>query len=168
MAALLEVLVARIETLDVDAIVNAANRGLIPGAGVDGAIRDAAGPQLTEHLNRHGPLPPSNVLVTPGYALPARFVIHTAAPMWDMPGARDAKIAGLAQCYRACLGAAADTGLHALAFPALGTGIYGWPKDLACRIAIETTRAATRAPHRVIFCCFTGEDAEIYRDELGA
>lgn len=167
MSAQLDVTIGRIETLAVDAIVNAANRELIAGAGVDGAIRRAAGPQLTQHLTRHGPLPLSNVLVTPGYALPARFVIHTAAPIWSQSGARDAKIAALAQCYRACLSAAAETGLHEIAFPALGTGIYGWPKDLACRIAVETTRAAPRAPGRIIFCCFTEDDAGIYRAELG-
>lgn len=168
MSAQLEVVVARLETLAVDAIVNAANRELAPGAGVDGAIRRAAGPALTEALNRHGPLPDSNVLITPGFALPARFVIHTAAPVWHGQATRDHKIAALAQCYRACLTAAHEASLHAIAFPALGTGIYGWPRDIACRIAIATTRASPHAPQRVLFCCFTEEDAAFYREALAA
>jgi len=162
----LEVVVARLETLAVDAIVNAANHELAPGAGVDGAIRRAAGPGLTELLTRHGPLPDSNVLITPGFALPARFVIHTAAPIWHGLGTRDHKVAALAQCYRAALSAAHDASLHSLAFPALGTGIYGWPRDIACRVAIATTRAAPHAPQRVLFCCLTEEDAAFYRDAL--
>jgi len=163
MSAQLEVVVARLETLAVDAIVNAANRELEPGAGVDGAIRRAAGPGLTELLTRHGPLPDSNVLLTPGFALPAAFVIHTAAPIWHGAGTQDHKVAALAQCYRACLAVAHEASLHAIAFPALGTGIYGWPRDIACRIAIATTRAAPHAPQRVVFCCFTEEDAAFSR-----
>ncbi|MGE3143669.1 MAG: macro domain-containing protein [Hyphomonadaceae bacterium] len=167
MSAELQVIVARIEHLALDAIVNPANRELLPGGGADGAIRAAAGPALNDMLARHGPLPESGALLTPGFRLPARFIIHTAAPIWRAPGDEDEKIAALAHCYRACLDCAAEARLAALAFPALGTGIYGWPKELACRIAVETVRGAARAPARVVFCCFTDDDADIYRAELG-
>lgn len=161
----IDIVVGRIEALARDAIVNPANRELAPGGGADGAIRDAAGPELTALLNRHGPLGAKGALLTPGFALPARFVIHTAAPVWFGAGDRDEKIAGLAQCYSACLETAAEAGLRTIAFPALGTGIYGWPKQLACSIAVSMARANGEALD-VTFCCFTQADAAIYAAEL--
>lgn len=162
----LEIVVDRIERLEVDAIVNPANRGLIPGAGADGAIRQAAGPALSVLLAQKAPLPARGALLTPGFDLPARYVIHTAAPVWDGPGGQDAKRRGLERCYRACLDVAAETDIESLAFPALGTGIFGWPKDIACAIAVRTVRAHKRAPARVIFCCLTAADANFYRAVL--
>ncbi len=163
-----EIVIGRIERLALDAIVNPANQALIPGGGADGAIRRAAGPDLDALLAKHGPLPQRGVLMTPGFRLPAKFILHVAAPIWEAPGGRDEKIAGLAHCYSASLNAAADARLASLAFPAIGTGIYGWPKALACAIAVSTVKNAPRAPARIVFCCFTREDADIYRAELGA
>jgi O-acetyl-ADP-ribose deacetylase (regulator of RNase III) len=162
----LDIVVGRIERLARDAIVNASNRELMAGAGVDHAIRSAAGPEMSALLARHGPMGMRPAVMTPGFALPAKFVIHTAAPVWFIPGDRDEKIAGLALCYSACLEIAAQAGLRTLAFPALGTGIFGWPKDLACRIALATVRGTRAEGLSVTFCCFTEEDAEIYRAEM--
>jgi O-acetyl-ADP-ribose deacetylase (regulator of RNase III) len=150
----LEVVVARIETLALDAIVNAANTRLIGGAGVDGAIRRAAGPELGALLARQGGLGEGEALVTPGFALPACHVIHTVAPIYAAPGPRPEKLARLASCYRECLLAADRAGLAEIAFPALGAGAFGWPKPLARDIAV--------------FCCFVEEDADLYRAALGA
>lgn len=159
----LDIVVGRIERLEVDAIVNPANRGLIPGAGADGAIRQAAGPALSLLLSQKAPLPARGALLTPGFDLPSRYVIHTAAPVWDGPGGEDAKKRGLAKCYKACLDIAAESDVDSLAFPALGTGIFGWPKDIASAIAVRTVRAHKRPPEHVIFCCFTEADAAHYR-----
>lgn len=163
----IEVTVGRIEALAVDAIVNPANAALRPGGGADGAIRAAAGPELTRLLDAAGGLADGGALTTPGFRLPARWVIHTAAPMWDAPGDREDKIAQLRACYAACLAAAGDVGAETLAFPAIGTGIYRWPKALACETAVGVVRAHPAAIARVIFCCFTEEDAEIYLRTLG-
>jgi O-acetyl-ADP-ribose deacetylase (regulator of RNase III) len=162
----IEVTVGRIEALGVDAIVNPANAALIPGGGADGAIRAAAGPELTRMLDTTGGLADGAALTTPGFRLPARWVIHTAAPIWDGPGARDDKIARLRACYAACLAAAGDVGAETLAFPAIGTGIYRWPKPLACETAVGVVRAHPAPIARVIFCCFSEEDADIYRAAL--
>jgi O-acetyl-ADP-ribose deacetylase (regulator of RNase III) len=163
----IEVTIGRIETLAVDAIVNPANAGLYPGGGADGAIRAAAGPELTRLLDTADGLADGAALTTPGFRLPARWVIHTAAPIWDAPGAREEKIAQLRACYAACLAAAGDVGAETLAFPAIGTGIYGWPKPLACETAVGVVRAHPAAIARVIFCCYSEADAEIYRAALG-
>lgn len=167
----LDVIVGRIETLALDAIVNAANRELIGGAGVDGAIRRAAGPKLNALLATMGALEEGAALITPGFALPARHVIHTVAPIYHSPGAETEKIARLASCYRECLMAAAREGLESIAFPALGTGAFGWPKELGCEIAVETvTEQLAFAPGvaRVVFCCFVEGDAALYRRQLSA
>ncbi|NWG52415.1 MAG: macro domain-containing protein [Hydrogenophilaceae bacterium] len=171
MTARLEVVVARIETLALDAIVNAANTRLIGGAGVDGAIRRAAGPALNALLAQYGGLGEGQALLTPGFDLPARFIIHTVAPIYAAPGPRAEKLARLGSCYRECLLAADRAGLAEIAFPALGAGAYGWPKPLARDIAIETVvEQLPLAPTiaRVVFCCFIEEDARLYRDALGA
>jgi O-acetyl-ADP-ribose deacetylase len=162
----LDVVVGRIERMAVDAIVNPANRELLPGGGADGAIRDAAGPELDALLATLGPLPEGGAIATPGFDLPARFVIHTAAPIWRVPGPEDHKQAVLAACYRASVTEAARVGAKSLAIPALGTGIYGWPFALATNIAIAAVRACAVAPSRVVFCCFTERDADIYRAAL--
>lgn len=170
MSAPFEVVVGRIETLAVDAVVNAANRQLAPGSGVDGALREAAGPQLTQHTSR---LPGVNVgeaVITPGFKLPARFIIHTAAPIWTAPGPEGEKVNGLARCYTSTIKMAASRKFASIAFPCLGTGIYGWPRGFACAIAIAACEQALEtAPSvkRVVFCCFTEADAAIYRAGLG-
>jgi O-acetyl-ADP-ribose deacetylase (regulator of RNase III) len=165
------VMVARIEALGVDAIVNAANTGLWPGGGVDGAIRAAAGPELTRLLDRQGPLEEGAALATPGFQLPAPWVIHTVAPIWRAPGQERDKVGRLAQCYHSCIETAADLNLRSIAFPALGTGAFGWPKPLAGQTAVMAARAAAArfaVIETVQFCCFSEADAALYRDILGA
>lgn len=163
--AVLEVIVARIETLAVDAIVNAANGKLWPGGGVDGAIRAAAGAELNRLLEHASPLEDGAALATPGFRLPAPWIIHTVAPVWQAPGPEREKVARLAQCYRSCLEAAVDLNLRVVAFPALGTGAFGWPKPLACATALSAVREGVgrfASIERVVFCCFTEADAEPY------
>ena len=170
MAASLEVLVGRIETLALDAVVNAANTQLAPGTGVDGALRAAAGPELTEATSALAPLDVGAAALTPGFKLPARYVIHTAAPIWTAPGEEGAKVAGLARCYSTSLALAAQHDLTSIAFPCLGTGNFGWPRGFACAIAIAACEEAlAEAPSigRLVFCCFTEADAELYRKGLG-
>jgi O-acetyl-ADP-ribose deacetylase (regulator of RNase III) len=169
MAAPFEVFVGRIETLEVDAVVNAANRQLLPGGGVDGALRAAAGPELTRFTSKMRALREGEAAVTPGFDLPARFIIHTAAPVWTAPGAEGEKVSGLAHCYLACMRTAGVKKFKSIAFPCLGTGNFGWPRGFACAIAIASCEQALRdAPtlQRIIFCCFTEDDAELYRAGL--
>ncbi len=163
----IEVVVGHIERLAIDAIVNPANTALAPGGGADGAIRRAAGAELTRLLDTvEGGLAEGAALATPGFRLPARWVIHTVAPVWSMPGRPDDKIATLRSCYSSCLTSAAEIGADAIAFPCIGTGIFGWPKDIACETAVGVIRAHPAPLSRVVFCCFSNEDAAIYRDEL--
>jgi O-acetyl-ADP-ribose deacetylase (regulator of RNase III) len=165
-----EIVVGRIERLAVDAIVNAANRALARGSGVDGAIRAAAGPRLDALLATLGGVAEGQAIVTPGFELPARFVIHTAAPVYFAAGDEAEKIRRLGACYCACMAAAHKAGCASIAFPALGTGAFGWPKALGCEIAIAHVQAAlAQAPglRRIVFCCFAEEDAALYRAALG-
>lgn len=169
MANRFEIVVGRIETLALDAVVNAANRNLAPGTGVDGALRAAAGPELTAHTQGLPPLEPGQAVLTPGFKLPSRFIIHTAAPVWTTPGIEGEKVAGLAQCYTACIALARERQFKSIAFPCLGTGNFGWPRGFACAIAIAACEQALEtAPgiERVVFCCFTAADADLYRRGL--
>jgi O-acetyl-ADP-ribose deacetylase (regulator of RNase III) len=169
MAATRRIIVARIETLKLDAVVNAANRELLPGAGVDGALRAAAGPELTRHTARLPPLDEGGAVLTPGFRAPARHIIHTAAPVYFLDGDETAKVAALRRCYASCIEVAEAHELRSIAFPCLGAGIYGWPRELACRIALETTAQVLRSAKSVsdlAFCCFTEQDADIYRAHL--
>ena len=167
MAPTVEVLVADITTLDVDAIVNAANSGLRGGGGVDGAIHRAAGPELAAAAVAAGPCPTGHAVMTPGFRLPARHVIHAVGPVWA-GGARGEEQA-LASCYRTSLALAGEARLASIAFPSISTGIYGFPRERAARIAHATVRAeASRHAtlERVVFCCFSEADADIHRYEL--
>lgn len=169
MTAPFEIVVGRIETLALDAIVNAANRQLAPGTGVDGAIRAAAGAKLTELTNSFPPMQTGEAVITPGFDLPAKFVIHTAAPVWTGPGPEGEKVAGLARCYMASIKMAASRKFGSIAFPCLGTGNFGWPRGFACGIAVASCEEALQqAPSikRVVFCCFSESDASIYRAGL--
>jgi O-acetyl-ADP-ribose deacetylase (regulator of RNase III) len=168
----LEVVVADITTLDVDAIVNAANARLKRGGGVDGAIHRAAGPELQAECDTLGGCPTGSAKITRGYRLPARHVIHAVGPVWS--GGASGEDDLLACCYRTALTLAAEHRLPSLAFPAISTGIYGFPADRAARIAVGTVAseisAAPRGVKRVVFCCFAPEAANHHIDafaELG-
>jgi O-acetyl-ADP-ribose deacetylase (regulator of RNase III) len=159
-----EIVIADITTLDVDAIVNAANSALSGGGGVDGAIHRAAGPALAPAARAAGPCPTGHAVMTAGFRLPARHVIHAVGPFWR-DGDHD-EDALLASCYAKSLALAGDAGLASIAFPAISTGIFGFPRERAARIAVATVAAeAPRHPsiERVIFCCYSDKDAAIYR-----
>src|SRR6266581_4054685 len=144
-----------ITRLAVDAIVNAANSSLLGGGGVDGAIHRAAGPDILTECRTIGGCPPGEARLTGGYRLPAGHVIHTVGPVWRGGNAGERDI--LARCYRSCLAIAQDRRFQAIAFPAIATGIYGFPRDDAARIAVTTVRAhleVSEMPQRVIFVCF--------------
>jgi O-acetyl-ADP-ribose deacetylase (regulator of RNase III) len=161
------VLEADITTLDVDAIVNAANTTLLGGGGVDGAIHRAAGPALLAECRTLGGCETGSARITRGHRLPARHVIHAVGPVWNGGGRGEDEL--LAGCYRSALALAREHGLATLAFPAISTGVYGFPKERASRIAVRTTLdwlAASALPERVTFCCFSASDAELYRRVL--
>lgn len=160
----LTVIKADITTLDVDAIVNAANSRLIPGGGVDGAINKAAGPDLGKAMMAIGRCPTGEAVITPGFKLKARHVIHTVAPVYAQHKEADVWRL-LANCYRNSLALAAAHNVTSIAFPSLGTGVYGIPIKRACEVAITTVRAATPL-QQVTFCCFSAEDAGTYEDAL--
>ena len=157
---------ADITTLAVDAIVNAANSSLLGGGGVDGAIHRAAGPGLLDEcrkLRSLGGCRPGDAKLTGGYNLPARHVIHTVGPVWQGGGKGEPEL--LAGCYRRCFAIAAAQGFATIAFPAVSTGVYGYPAEPAAEIAIRETRAAlAQNPQieRVTFALFSGEMLDIY------
>ncbi len=153
---------ADITTLDVDAIVNAANARLLPGGGVDGAIRRAGGPELNAALAGIGHCAPGSAVITPGFRLPARFVIHTVAPIWR--GGDDEEERLLASCYSSSLKLADENGIVSIAFPAIGTGAYGWPAKRAAELAFDAVgrHLAGGGKQHVIFCCFSTEDQKRY------
>ena len=158
-----------ITRLRVDAIVNAANTSLLGGGGVDGAIHRAAGPELLAECRRLGGCPPGEARLTGGHRLPAAHVIHTVGPIWR--GGIDGEHEILENCYHSCLGIACRQKFRDIAFPAIATGIYGFPREAAAGIAVATVAAHLRQqqfPELVNFICFDAPTLEAYRNALGA
>jgi O-acetyl-ADP-ribose deacetylase (regulator of RNase III) len=168
----LDILVADITTLDVGAIVNAANRSLLGGGGVDGAIHRAAGPELLAECRLLGGCEIGSAKITGGHWLKAKHVIHAVGPVWHGGGSDEEAL--LAGCYKSALDLAAAHALGSIAYPAISTGIYRFPGDLAARIAVGTVAseiaARARGMTRVVFCCFSPDSAEHHKTafaELG-
>jgi len=171
MSALLDVVESDITTLALDAIVNAANEALAGGGGVDGAIHRAAGAELIAAcraipmLRPHVRCPTGEARLTPGFRLPAKYIVHTVGPIWH--GGRAGEPELLAACYRNSLALARDHGVRSIAFPAISCGVFGYPLEKAVAIAVREVRAHAAAFERVVFCCFGSEAARAYRAELG-
>ena len=163
---MIELVVGDITVLDVDGVVNAANPSLAPGGGVDGAIHRAAGPELADYALGLGGCRTGEAKPAPGFRLPARHVLLTVGPVWHGGGAGEPEL--LASCYRSCLDLARARGLRSLAFPAISTGIYGYPKEAAAAVALGELRAAEADFERLVCCCFTDADAAPYRRLLAA
>ncbi len=163
----MDVVEADITKLRVDAIVNAANDRLLPGGGVCGAIHRAAGPELARACAEIGRCPTGEARITKGYKLPAKHVIHAVGPVWKGGGANEDEL--LASCYRESLKLAAENKLKSVAFPAISTGIYGFPAERAAGVAVRAVAESLRRHpglERVVFCCFGKESAELHRNAL--
>ena len=159
---MIEIVVADIATLKVDAIVNAANRTLLGGGGVDGAIHRAAGPGLLAACRALGGCETGDAKYTPGFDLPARWVIHAVGPVSRGGGHGEAEL--LAACYRRALALAGECGARAIAFPSISTGAYGYPRRAAARVALAALAGGEALLDRIVCCCFSEADAAIYRD----
>jgi len=163
---MISVVLGDITKLAVDAVVNAANSSLLGGGGVDGAIHRAAGPELLEACRSLGGCPTGEARITPGYRLPAHWVIHTVGPVWH--GGDRGEPERLAACYGNALKLAAEHGVRRIAFPNISTGVYGYPKLAAAQAALGVLRTHEQEFDELIVCCFTEPDATLYRELLAA
>lgn len=161
---MIEVIKGDITCLQVDAIINAANSSLLGGGGVDGAIHRAAGARLREACQSLGGCATGAAKITPGFDLPARWVIHTVGPVWH--GGGDGEAGLLRRCYRSAFELALDHGIKSVAFPCISTGAYGYPPDQAAGIAVAVMCEYTPRLERVIACCFSESDVKLYEAEL--
>ncbi|MCB1734170.1 MAG: O-acetyl-ADP-ribose deacetylase [Gammaproteobacteria bacterium] len=161
---MIEIRVADITTLSVDAIVNAANSSLLGGGGVDGAIHRVAGPELKQYNATLGGCPTGEARISPGFGLPAAWVISTVGPVWR--GGQHGEADLLAACYRNSFALALENHIASIAFPAISTGVYGYPKRAAAEVAMRAFQAYQSRFDRVVACCFSESDAEIYRTLL--
>ncbi len=153
-----------ITALKVDAIVNAANSTLLGGGGVDGAIHRAAGPELKAHCEKLGGCPTGQAKITPGFKLPAKYVIHTVGPVWN--GGKSDESTLLANCYRNSLELALKNGVKTIAFPSISTGAYGYPKEEAAKIAVSVMREYEKRFEEIVACCFSVGDKALYEEIL--
>ncbi len=161
---MISIRVTDITTLAVDAIVNAANSSLLGGGGVDGAIHRAAGPELLEACRPLGGCATGKAKITPGFGLPAKWVIHAVGPVWHGGGRDEQGL--LEKAYRNSLELALANGAATIAFPAISTGAYGFPKPQAARIALKTMQAYEERFGEIVACCFNESDATLYRQTL--
>ena len=158
---MIEVVRADITTLAVDAIVNAANTSLLGGGGVDGAIHRAAGRELLAACREIGGCPTGEARITPGFRLPARWVVHAVGPRWNGGGRGEARL--LAGAYESALRLARAHAARSIAFPCISTGAYGYPRESAARVALDVLQRHEEAFERILLCCFSEDDAELYR-----
>ena len=161
---MIEVVQADITRLDVEVIVNAANSSLLGGGGVDGAIHRAAGSALTAYCRDLGGCPVGEARISPGFGLPAKWIIHTVGPVWH--GGQRGEAQCLEACYRNSFQLALEYELKGIAFPAISTGVYGYPKDQATDIAVTVMQHYERQFERIVACCFSAGDAQLYRLRL--